>query len=493
MRGIDYKRAYHKFWMGFEVSTTKLRVFRFAFFAVFALDAWLQIAHAPRYGANDFNVSHFPWLDFLFPTPTRSMMVVVFGLQAYLGLRLAFGRVSRAAYIALAALFAFGYYVSQLNSLQHHYLMSMALGLMAVFPWPDLRKTSTSKKDFAREARKQRESNWPVRMLLVSLSIMYFFAVITKLDPLWLDGSTLKMELSSDWLRSLCETLGWGSIATLTLLVELALVVLLHVRRLWPAALVLGLGMHMSFEHSGLNIGLFSYFMVTLYILVLPEAWLKKASDTVGPLLSPILTMLEKADKRRLLPWLAFAAALAMGVGLLSLLPLSSINTLTALIALVAIADLGISRRGASAGLAHLVAMLAFLFFLHTTGTLRDYYRFWGGQERRSGNISAAIIAYEDLVRYEPSYASGRRRLGDLYRQTKRNDEAIEQYEAGLAVDPKHFALNKGAAQLFHLLGKGEEALLCAERALESKGNDQAARRIRDHWRKQLDDNAPRP
>jgi hypothetical protein len=491
MSGFDYKRAYHKFWMGFEVSDAKLRFFRFAFFAVFAIDAWLQIAHAPRYGASDFNVGHFPWLDAILPMPTRAMMVTVFGLQAYLGVRLAFGAVSRAAYLAQAALFAFGYYISQLNSLQHHYLLSMALALIAFFPWPDLRGRETAELT-PKEAKKERENNWPVRMLLVSLSIMYFFAVITKLDSQWVDGSALKLELSAGWMRSICDAVGWGTVATLTLVVELALVFLLHIRRLWPITLLVGIVMHMSFEHSGLEIGLFSYFMLTLYILLLPEAWVARLSKVSG-LFTPIRTALDKLEGHRVSSWLVFVAALAGGVGLLQLLPFDVIDSLAIGIVFLAIGDFAIHRKPARAGVAHIIAVLAFLPMLHMTEAVRDYYRFWGGQERRAGNYSAAIIAYEDLVRFEPSYASGHRRLGDLYRWAKRDEEAIEEYEAGLKYAPKDFALNKAAAQLYHIKGMGEQALRCAELATEAKSEDQAARRIRDHWRQRLDKNAKRP
>ncbi len=482
--------------MGFEVSATKLRVFRFAFFALFALDAWLQIAHAPRYGANDFNVTHFPWLDFAFPMPTRTMMVIVFGVQAYLGVRLALGGVSRALYIALAALFAFGYYISQLNSLQHHYLLTMALCLLAAFPWPDLRNDQASTAELSpRELKTARERNWPIRMLLVTLSVVYFYAAISKMHPLWLDGTTMKLEISAGWMRSLCDSLGWSTVAVLAIAVELALVVLLHIRRLWPLTIAIGISMHLSFEASGLEIGLFSYFMVTLYLLLLPESFLKALQKLTAPAFAKLSSLLQSANGKRLYAWPAFALALVAGLGIAQLLPLppSVTSTLLVFSAILALGDFIVRRQGANAAIAHLLGTLSLVVFVHSTDTIRDYYRYWGGQERRSGNQSAAIIAYEDLVRYEPSYASGHRRLGDLYRTALRVNEAIAEYEAGLAIEPDNFALNKAAAQVYHVTGKGELALQSAERALASDGMDQALRRIRDHWKKRLRPNATRP
>lgn len=486
MSDIKFPPAYQKFWMAFEVSTTKLRLFRFAFFALFAVDAWLQIAHAPRYGANDFNVTHFPALDFVFPMPSRTMMIVVFGAQAYLGVRLALGGVSRAAYIVMAALFAFGYYISQLNSLQHHYLLSIALCFIAAFPWPELSPPTESKAAIPREVKRQRQKNWPVRMLLVSLSVMYFFAAVSKLHPMWLDGTTLKLELSAEWMRDLCDFIGWDTMAYLTILAELALMVLIQLRRLWPLAMAVGISMHLAFEFSGLEIGLFSYFMVIIYLLLLPEPFLKKIASWIVPTFGGLSGLLQKANDKRLFAWLAFAVSVAIAFTVTQLLPLpvGTIMTLLLITSILATADFLLVRRGASAAGAHLLATFSLVLFLHSTDAIRDYYRYWGGQERRSGNISAAIVAYEDLVRFEPTYAQGHRRLGDLYRRVKRNDEALREYEEGLKLDLIDFAMNKAAAQLYHLKGMGEEALACAQRGLLIKRNDQDLRTIRDHWKK---------
>jgi tetratricopeptide (TPR) repeat protein len=240
--------------------------------------------------------------------------------------------------------------------------------------------------------------------------------------------------------------------------------------------------------------------MVTIYLLLMPETWLQKAKDLVAP------AFVEIGKRARTVltgpyAWLAFGAALALGMSVSWLLPLPAGTVMTLLImaSLLAIVDLLLSRRPARAAMTHLAATFSLLLFVHSTNSVRDYFRFWGGQERRSGNTSAAIIAYEDLVRYEPGYSSGHRRLGDLYNSVLRVDEAIAQYEAGLAIDPDDFALNKAAAQAYHATGNGEWALQCAERALKAeqvlkkKKKDQAIRRIRDHWKRKLQPNAKRP
>src|ERR1043165_7610449 len=58
------------FWFGFEVTWAKLLLGRFIFFGLLAVDALLNFAHAPRYGAGDFNVAQLPLFDLLMPTRT---------------------------------------------------------------------------------------------------------------------------------------------------------------------------------------------------------------------------------------------------------------------------------------------------------------------------------------------------------------------------------------------------------------------------------------
>ena len=55
------------FWFGFEVTWRKLLIARVVVFGLLALDAVLQVRHAPRYWAGDFNVGQLPLFDELAP------------------------------------------------------------------------------------------------------------------------------------------------------------------------------------------------------------------------------------------------------------------------------------------------------------------------------------------------------------------------------------------------------------------------------------------
>ncbi len=470
-------KDYEEFWLGLNMSDAKLKLFRFGFFFVFALDAWLQIGNAPRYGFGDFNVSHAPFLDGILPMPTRAAMSVVYGAQVLLGLRIALGGASRVSYIALASLFAGGYFISQLNSYQHHYLLALALALLAAFPWPDLpgQKENPSKERF-----------WPVRMLLVALSVMYIFAMIAKLDGEWLDGSTMQRQITEGWIRDLVEDVGWGTAAKLTVVAELLLAILIHVRKLWPLAIVIGVGMHMVFEFSGLRIGLFSYFMATLYLLFLPEAWIAKAKQWLAPLHNKAEALRLKVRISKLVGLGIFAATTAAAATLTQSIFIDSVNLLTWCVVVFAIADAALTKTPTSAGIKMLIACLGLLAFVHTTDGLRTYYHFWGHNDRRNKDMASAIIHYENVVAIDPGYASGHSRLAASYLRMGRNDDALRQYEAGLVHNPKHFNLNRGAAQLYSRAGKGPEALAAAKRALAAKPRDQVANQIRKRWEQSL-------
>jgi hypothetical protein len=473
------KKRYEEFWLGLRVSDSKLTLFRFAFFFVFALDAWLQIGNAPRYGFGDFNVSHLPFLDGILPMPTRASMSVVYGLQVLLGLRIALGGASRAAYVALAVLFAGGYFISQLNSYQHHYLLAIALGLLAAFPWPDFPKPQP-----ASEATKDRF--WPIRMLLVALSVMYVFAVLAKLDGEWLDGSTMQRQITEGWIRDLVEDVGWGTAAKLTMVVELSLAVLIHVRKLWPLAIAIGVGMHMAFEFSGLRIGLFSYFMASLYLLLLPESWLATPMRWVAPLREQIASQLGKIRIPRAVGLAVFAVATAAAAALTQSIFIDSVNVLTWCVLALAIGDAALTRAPAAAGIKALIACLGLIAIVHTTDGLRTYYHFWGHNDRRNKDTASAIIHYENVVDIDPAYASGRSRLAASYLRVGRKEDALEQYEEGLVHNPKHFNLNRGAAQLYSQFGQGPKALAAAKRALAVRPKDQVSNQIRQRWEQLL-------
>ena len=507
-------RTWSQFWYDYEVPGWLLRRFRLVFFGLFALDAWLQIEHASRYGAGDFNVSHFPWLDGALPSPSRAGMLLVFVLQAYLALRIALGAANKWTIGALAALHGYGYFISQLNSYQHHYLLFLMLAICAMVPWHEPDKVVS----------------WAVRLLLVQISILYFWAAVAKTGGEWLDGSTLSRQVGPEWGRALIDRIGgFGYTAKLIMVGELFLAVAIQIRLLKPFAFVAGVLLHISIEAFGFQIGMFSWFMVAVYVialdrrlpvwafaaglvstaalvqlkypahlfelgdtvvqlfwfavgvhlLVMPEslaARLRPATDAIASLWSRLC---DRAPTQGAATWISPAVGAALGAGLLLAIPLGGIVVvaIVAAVAGLALAYLATdARQRFTLGIGHVAACLIVLLCHQASDQARRYYEFLGGDERRRQDLPAATAAYEQVREIDPDYAVGRMRLGDLYRRTNRPEQAVTEYEASVRLEPEDYRAYYGLALIHDAAKRGPQALAAAQAALPRVGNKLATK-----------------
>jgi tetratricopeptide (TPR) repeat protein len=490
--------AYRRYWLEHAVPPAKLALFRVAFFTLLGIDAFLQLEHAPRYGAGDFNVAHLPLLDALLPLPSRDGMVVVFLLQAYLAFRIAVGGAVRAPLIALTALYGYGYFISQLNSFQHHYLIFLLLLVCCFVPWDG----AAAERDG--EARAPLRS-WAIRLLLVQLAIVYLWAAIAKLDPAWLDGTALSRQIGDGWVRDTVERIfgaatatdpgGFGRLAQLVLLTELLLAVALLWRRLWPVALVVGVAFHAGVELAGFRIGLFSYFMFACYLLVVPDRWVTRAAAATDRAVGRRLAARwERAQAALRPPALAAAAvgALVAGALLVATQPYEAIGWVVAVTAgwgAVAVARSwrrGRGRAALRAIVAHLLACAA-IFTLHgSTEQAFAYHRYWSGSAQRLGDADGARRAYRALTRVAPEHGPGHYHLGNFHRADGDLDAALASYDRAMALAPHDHRAFLAAALLHSAAGRGADALAAAEHVLSLSPKDQqavrTARNIRERY-----------
>src|SRR6185503_13554204 len=242
------------FFFGFTIPRAKLAFARFWFFGLLAADAFLQLRHAPRYGAGGFNVSHLPFTD---AGPGRVAVGAMYLLLASLFGAAALGVGSRLTVAIAAAVYSWIYFGSQLDSYQHHYLVAMVLIVSIGVPW--FRPRGAARADGA-----QPVASWAVRLILVQLAVVYFWAAISKLDTRWFDGSTLRAAmLSSDTIHDLIDRgVGFRAASIIVIVTELVLAATIWNRRLWVVALPLGVAMHVGIAFTSLEIGLFSWLMV---------------------------------------------------------------------------------------------------------------------------------------------------------------------------------------------------------------------------------------
>ncbi|MBL9017568.1 MAG: HTTM domain-containing protein [Myxococcales bacterium] len=455
------------FWFGFDVAWAKLLAFRLVFFGLLALDALLQLRHAPRYGAGGFNVAQLPLLDGL--GPTRVLYAIAQLVCAYLFVLAALGVATRIAVPLVAAIYAWLYFGSQLDGYQHHYLVALLLGIACFVPWQ-----RPAEAGHATTVR-----TWAVRLVLVQLGILYLWAAISKLDAAWLDGSTLSVQIQGSVRELIDDTVGIKLVARLTILAELVLAVAIWVRPAWFVALPLGVAFHVGILMSNLEIGLFAYLMLAMYLLVIPDrayVWLaeRRPLEVLRRLFAPSAT-------RDLLVGLVTLSGIAIATTLVALmcrLPFSlGVALGLGLVPLALVAHRRLRGRpgGAAIGAAHLVALALWVLVDRTTSVSVDYYRFWGGSSRRLGDAEAAERAYRKMVALAPDEGSGHFQLGRLLLKRGEEREGLEELRRAQELETARARAYVAEAQ--YLAGKGRtaEALAKAEEATYAEPTDQTA------------------
>ncbi|MEZ4366551.1 MAG: HTTM domain-containing protein [Kofleriaceae bacterium] len=438
------------FWAEFAVSPAKLRAVRVAFFTLVAIDCVLAVGHAPRYGAGGFNVAHLPGLDGL--APGRVAMGVASLVTAYACVLAALGVATRVVVPVAAALYGWIYFSSQLDSYQHHYLIALLLVLACAVPW-----TATAPPPPARGTPPPpRIASWALRLVLVQLALVYAWAAISKLDGHWLDGSALAEQIKTGRAHDLITaTIGMKAAAIGVVLVELALAATLWHRRGWWVALPLGVGLHAGIAITDLEIGLFAYLMLALYLLVVPDSlydalarrWPWRGRTFAAP---PTAVGLG-----------AVALAIVVGVALTARADLPDAWLALVLAApLSAVALVGAWRARPRAlvrvAVAHVAALGLWLVVDAASATSIDYYRFWGGSSARLGDPVTAARAYQAVLDIDASNGNAHYQLAKLAQRRGDLVDAEAHLRRAVALEPARARARVLLATL--LAGRGEAA-----------------------------------
>ncbi len=263
--------AWIRFWDQFEISTLRLRALRVALYGILGLDLWmLMIEHAPRYGAGGFNVPQFRALAFL-PVPSAEAVGVAWLVAGFAALRLVLGVAVRQSAVLCALGYAGVYFWSQADNYQHHYLVSLMTLAATFVPWERTVR--------APDEAEPRVAHWAVRLLYVQVAILYFWAAVAKMDPLWLDGSTMEYFTRGGEARANVAWLaGKLGVEVPTLLVGAAWSVMLGelfaaavflVPRLWWLGVLVIPWFHVGVEWLDFKIEWFSYYMIALNLVML--------------------------------------------------------------------------------------------------------------------------------------------------------------------------------------------------------------------------------
>jgi hypothetical protein len=354
------------------------------------------------------------------------------------------------------------YFGSQLDSYQHHYLVAMLLIVACFVPWE--RKVALD----------QPVVSWALRLILIELAIVYLWAAISKIDPLWLNGTALAGQVQGS-LRGLIDaTIGMHAVAILVPITELALV-LVWMRPAWPYLAPLGILFHLGIVWTGLEIGLFAWLMIALYAFVVPDRVYLAAVKRLAPVRTRAGELAAALDQRR---WIVLAVAVIGGLvcAIACHLPGSLGVAIVATIGVAAAALFG-AKRIVALALAHLLALGLWLAIDRTTPIARDYYKFWGGTARRLNDPAAAETAYRHLTELAPDDASAHFYLGKLL--LAHDDTAgLDELHASQRLDRAHARAYMAEAQWLVAHDRLADAVQAAQAGAAAEPNNAEARNL---------------
>ena len=420
---------------------------RFLFFTLLAYDLWwIGLSHAPRYGAGGFHVPH---LSLLSLSPSPSSIGVLYLSGGLLSLLAALGLGGRFTIALIALIYNVAYLWSQADSYQHHYLLGL---LLLWFSWAPLSRAKS-----APEA--QRHPGYDA--LYVQIAIIYFWTAVAKTEPVWLSGEVIDGVLRDAEVRR--EVLSWGgalgldSSGTFKLVAwgvmfgEYLAPLLFLLRPLrWLGFLMIP-WFHISVEWVGFEIELFSYYMIVVVICLLsparlwsPLEWLMQRGSEgltwleerrypgIQPLLKegfPAYALIAKASWGGLCVIILIACARELGR-----LPVEGAEQAGLIAASLAALCLVVSHRslGLRLGLSFLLIGAVTLWSgqqLRSGDFGFDYYRMWGGDLSRRGELERAVEVYQRANELKPEGPARHAALGSALLKLGRATEAASAYE----------------------------------------------------------------
>lgn len=195
-------------------------------------------------------------------------IVVVGGLLVAASIALIVGYRARLAAGTLTALTALLYIVDQ-NFWGHHVYFIGLMTLLLTFVDSDAALSVRA----LRGDRRARVTNWPILLMKIQLSLVYFFAAIAKLNPIFLSGYVIASRTTHAALAQQAPIVLSG-LAVAAVAAEAWLSFALWFPRLRAAAIVVGVVMHAMVPLIfGIYVGLivFSLTSVSIYALFLED------------------------------------------------------------------------------------------------------------------------------------------------------------------------------------------------------------------------------
>jgi tetratricopeptide (TPR) repeat protein len=435
---LPSENRWSRYWYMGEVAGTRLVALRWVLFGLVAYDLWtVMLQHASRYGVGGFNVAQVGLLDQILPLPNPSIISFIVLLTGFFCALAVCGVWTRLS-ITISAIGYFGVYLwSQADSYQHHYLVGLLMFICCFVPTATWHATTPQEKP---------RWHWAIQLIYVQIAIVYFWTAITKLDPIWFTGITLDQIAAEPQIRAFMSAFesrlsldpgqSYRFLAVLIVLGEFFAALVFMIPKLRLAGLFIVPWFHVSVELLGVDIELFSYYMIGLNLVLLspPSVWrlMDDKSRTLALFLKPF-----QAWPSQIVARLAACAATALLAGYaVHGLPFewATAFTITMVIcAILLVTPWSKPRRGALSAVLVVGCALALPLTIKASESAYDFYRMWGGDLRRRGEIAHAAHKYEQANTIKQTGPSRRLQLGRLYDRLGRSDEALTQYRAAVA------------------------------------------------------------
>ncbi len=211
---------------------------------VFAFECWVNMGRvlSPQ-------VVDMPYVAW-YPILPTAILPLFIGLWLCAALAFALGLGTRVCGAILTLLMAYTLFMDQQLYSNHLYLVTLVVLLLTIAD-----SGARFSFDARRSGGRDQILEWPILLLKIQISIVYFYAALVKINPQYLSG----VMLAGFWpFNQLAAQPGvWSSLpllpilAVVSILVELFLAVALWVPRLRWFALAVGIGFHMLIIWTG--------------------------------------------------------------------------------------------------------------------------------------------------------------------------------------------------------------------------------------------------
>ena len=450
---------------------SRMAVLRVGFFLLLAFDLLtVSYKHAARYGADGLNVAHFDWLmplNFSISGGTLGGSIVA-GIWFFCALcsALAALGVHTSSNIRLAAFsYALVYFGSQIDSFQHHYLLCLLLFVFAL-PGDSFWHRHSVPAHPASESDTPTQPPMPLKHPMVPsfyllVALVYFWTGIAKLDHIWLSGATLRsltqepeilsfIGLSAEFLYgenvapmsaidAIYRTLSWG-IPIGELLLPLCFVF----KKLRFFGLITAPFFHLGVEFLGLEIELFSFYMLLIvFVLLSPSCVWVSGSRVYGSIKKHIASLTRRVSVGHLQVYRSRLASLAFSYAPVLLLAFFLETHLIIALFMAATHFQFVKPKPTPLqGVKFLLTVSLVMLVFKTSTSEFDYYRMQGGDLLRrlpparevdfTERKQQALDTYTKANHYAPDGPARILKTARLLRELGNSEGAAKTLEAGL-------------------------------------------------------------